>query len=197
MKSTAFLWILVWAAVSESLLQELYRDYCFERQANVEALFKPLETFPRILAKAKGMLDATEGELVMYSHFVFATIWSRINVNKGSLVHLLLYYESINSYGVDSIRKLYFDQLRNIHLVKQTALKQANTVFLVHSAGLGFHRYHILRQETLAQIDSLARASTQDVFNRYIKLLSELDAIRHDGELFLIKHHTQIRNKTL
>ncbi|KAJ9085626.1 hypothetical protein DSO57_1011999 [Entomophthora muscae] len=184
--------ILVYVTASEVALSgdpqelELYNDYCFEQQSNIDVLFRPLETFPRILERAGEMLGGAEDELFAYSNLVFATIWDRTTFRMSSLVDMLFYYDRIHRYGVDSIRKLYFDQLRSIELVKQTAHSRAYDVLLEHSGDFDFYNHTDHHQETLAEIDSLARVSIQKITNCYIKLMYELDVIcQYEGDYFV------------
>ncbi|KAJ9052052.1 hypothetical protein DSO57_1038080 [Entomophthora muscae] len=189
MRVMVFVCILISGAIPEPIPlseqqagRELFDDYCFEKQYEFDAGFNPLETLPQIQKKAREMLGGAEDELVLYSKSVFVTIWSRIAVSPSSLVDLLLYYESIHRYGVDSIRKLYFDQLCSIELVKQTAFTRATEVLLVHSSDFDFYNYSVYHQETLAEIDSLTMAAIQKIYRRYTYLLSTLDYICHEED---------------
>ncbi|KAJ9074796.1 hypothetical protein DSO57_1002643 [Entomophthora muscae] len=196
MKLMVFSWILVYIAASEVALSsdpqelELYNDYCFEQQSIIDALFRPLETFPRILDKAVKMLYSNKNELVMYSKSVLVTMLSRMNdIHKSPLAAHLLYRDSLHSYGVDSIRKLYFDQLRKVELIKQTAQSKAFEVMLVHSRDVDFFKHFIHHQKTLTQIDSQTMASIRNINKAYIQLLSKLDTFCQKEEALLMKFH--------
>ncbi|KAJ9085625.1 hypothetical protein DSO57_1011998 [Entomophthora muscae] len=181
MKLIGFVCIPV--AVSELILpsdwqgeQELYNDYCFEQQYEVDAWFNPLEAFAQIQEKAEMMIGAIEFESET-DKFAYLAVYGGADVKRDNLTETLLYYDSLHRSGVDSIRKLYFDQLCSIELVKQTALSRANEVLLVRSSDFDFYKHIIHQQRTALHIDTLVNASIQKVSSSYKYLLDTLDSV--------------------
>ncbi|KAJ9059542.1 hypothetical protein DSO57_1001085 [Entomophthora muscae] len=191
MKLIGFVCIPV--AVSELILpsdwqgeQELYNDYCFEQQYEVDAWFNPLETFAQIQENAETMIGAIEFESET-DKSAYLAVYGGADVKRDNLTQTLLYYDSLHRSGVDSIRKLYFGQLRSIELVKQTALSRANEVLLVRSSDFDFSKHIVHQQRATLHIDTLAMASIQKVSSSYKYLLDTLDSVCEEEVSFQLQ----------